>query len=125
MAGLVAGIVYFVRIWRLPLLNQLLALILWMVLLPPFSAEYTLLHLYAPVFLLILGMTGGWLKVSKQVGYALMICIGLAFTLKSFFIVGGHMYAGQLNTVILLVLLGLVLYFPLAVEKSGQEASMV
>ena len=118
VAGLVAGVLYLVRIWRLPVLNQLLALMLCMVLLPPFSADYTLLHLCAPLALLMLGLTAGTVRLPRRVLYAEMICVGVMFALKSFVIVGGRMYASQVNTVFMLALLGMVLVWP--VEMTGK-----
>ncbi len=122
VAGLVAGIVYFVRIWRLPLLNQLLALMLCMVLLPPFSADYTLLHLCAPLALLMLGLTGGTVRLPVKVLWAEMICVGVMFALKSFVILGGRMYAAQVNTVFMLALLGLVLWVPVEMVRMEETA---
>ncbi len=50
-----AGIaLYALRIRKLPVINQLLALTIASILLPPTSFDYTLIHLYAPWTLLVL-----------------------------------------------------------------------
>ena len=117
VAALIASALYFFRMWRLPLLNQVLALVLCMVLLPPFSADYTLLHLCAPIALLMLGLTAGkYRSLNPRVAYAMMTCVGLLFALESYVIVGGVLYAAQLKSVVALVFLGLVLWFPLREE---------
>ena len=114
VASLTAGVLYFVRMWRLPMLNQMLALVLCMVLLPPFSGDYTLLHLCAPIALLMLGLTAGkYPSLSKGTAYAMMTCVGLLFALESYVIVGGVLYAAQLKCAVALVFLGLVLWYPL------------
>lgn len=50
-----AGVIlYFVRIRKLPLANQVLCLTVASILLPPVSFDYTLIHLYGPLVLLLL-----------------------------------------------------------------------
>lgn len=53
LAGTLALIVFFTRVTRLPQTNQLIVLFAAMVLLPPVSYDYTLVHLYAPWTLLV------------------------------------------------------------------------
>ncbi|WP_157477539.1 glycosyltransferase family 87 protein [Granulicella tundricola] len=48
------AVVFFGRVWRLPVANQLLMVSLFMVMLPPISYFYTLVHLYAPFVVLML-----------------------------------------------------------------------
>ena len=48
-ASLVAAVwLYFKRIFKLPLLNQVLSLTICSILLPPVSHDYTLIQMYAP-----------------------------------------------------------------------------
>jgi len=46
--------IFFARIRKLPVMNQILALTVASILLPPVSFDYTLIHLYAPCALLLL-----------------------------------------------------------------------
>jgi len=46
--ALVFALAFFRRLWTMPMANQLLAVSAFMVLLPPVSYFYTLVHLYAP-----------------------------------------------------------------------------
>jgi hypothetical protein len=47
------GWVFFARLWRMPMANQLLALTAFMVALPPISYFYALVHLYAAWVVLV------------------------------------------------------------------------
>jgi len=44
---------FFARLWRMPVANQLLAVTAFMVMLPPISYFYTLVHLYAAWVVLV------------------------------------------------------------------------
>jgi len=48
MGAVVFGLLFFRRLWKMPMANQLLAVSAFMVMLPPVSYFYTLVHLYAP-----------------------------------------------------------------------------
>ncbi len=112
--GLAAGLLYLVRIWRLPLLNQVLALVLCSVLLPPFSADYTLLHLYCPWALILLSLVRGRLLPSAGRAASLLLAgCGLVFGLQSFLIVHGTLYAAQCKCLVLLAMLAVTLVEPL------------
>lgn len=119
VAGLTAGVLYFARIWRLPLLNQVLALTLCSVLLPPFSADYTLLHLYCPWALLLLAMVHGFVSRAATL---LMGCFGLVFGLQAFLIANDRVFAAQFKCVVMLVMLAVVLLKPMkGLEQGPQE----
>jgi hypothetical protein len=51
--GAVFGWAFFARLWRMPMANQLLAVSAFMVMLPPISYFYTLVHLYAAWVVLV------------------------------------------------------------------------
>lgn len=50
---LVIVLAYFGRLWKMPAANQLLALTVFMVMFPPVSYFYALVHLYAPFLVLL------------------------------------------------------------------------
>jgi hypothetical protein len=47
------GLAFFVRLWKMPVANQLLAVTAFMVMFPPISYFYTLVHLYSPFLVLV------------------------------------------------------------------------
>lgn len=51
--AVVMGVAFFGRLWRMPVANQLLAVTTFMVMFPPVSYFYTLVHLYAPLLMLM------------------------------------------------------------------------
>ncbi len=112
----VGGIVlFFARICRLPLVNQVLCLSVAAILLPPTSYDYTLLHLYAPFALLVfVALEGEPLGSAKPRGGLLLAFALLAFALspQSEFIYHGARFAAQLKSVALLLLGATGLVFP-------------
>lgn len=77
---------YFWRIRKLPMLNQVLALTVAAVLFTPFSSDYTLNHLLLPLGLMFFYAVENWRKGSKVPGLETSfacICITLGFS--SFF----------------------------------------
>jgi hypothetical protein len=52
--AVVMGAAFFGRLWKMPVANQLLAVTAFMVMFPPVSYFYTLVHLYAPWLVLAL-----------------------------------------------------------------------
>ncbi len=76
---------YFARIRRLPLLNQTLALTVCAVLLPPLSADYTLLELLLPFGLLCLFATEAWRNGVEPPGLrAALVCFAWIFGWETF-----------------------------------------
>ena len=51
--ALVMGLAFFGRLWKMPVANQLLAVTAFMVMFPPVSYFYALVHLYAPFLVLL------------------------------------------------------------------------
>jgi hypothetical protein len=53
LGAMVFAFAFFKRLWKMPMANQLLAVSAFMLLLPPVSYFYTLVHLYAPWLVLV------------------------------------------------------------------------
>jgi hypothetical protein len=108
---------YFLRIRKLPLVNQVLCLTIASILLPPVSYDYTLLHLYAPFVLLTFVVLSRPMEYNKPPLAAFSL---FAFLLapQSEFILHGLRFAGQLKAVALaaLLLIGLLIPFEVAPE---------
>jgi hypothetical protein len=119
--GLVAisGVaLYFLRIRRLPLMNQLLSLCVTSILLPPMSNDYTLLYLYLPWGLLALSAIQEARTGRTRPGLlAAFVCFGLLFSPESEIIIRHATVAGQFKALTLLVLLYISLRYPFALPS--------
>ena len=129
IAGVTMLLVYCLRLRRLPLANQIVALSVCMVLLPPTSFEYTLTEMYGAWGVLV------WLAVrsaaeSREVA-GLRAALGLLAVLFSplrLVMWHGVSYGGQLQCVLLVALLGIALRQPwpaLPVECSDAAAPAI
>jgi Glycosyltransferase family 87 len=103
---------YWFRIRKLPLLNQAIALIVLAVTLPYWSGEYTLNHIYLAwaLFLLFLArdVTAGRESIPWPAAKAMLASFAFLFALGPF-----GLYAGQLKTCALTVLLFMALTVPM------------
>ena len=111
-------IVYFARLWRLPLPNQIVALSILSIILPPVSYDYTLLNLY-PAFAVLVCLA----IRAQQAGMTLphmttyMVLFAIVFTPESYVILFGAAYGAQVRAVALIVMLVLALRWPLPTES--------
>ncbi len=104
--GLVA---YFLWIRRLPMLNQVLALTVCALLLPPLSADYTLLHLLFPFALLCLYAADMARRSIDIPGLkASFLCFAPIFSFQTY-ITWRYRYSCEFRTLALAALLVLVL----------------
>ena len=103
---------YWFRIRKLPLLNQAIALIVVAVTLPYTSSEYTLNHVYFAwaLFLLFLArdVTTGRESIPWPAAMVMLASFAFLFALGPF-----GLYAGQLKTCALMVLLFMALTVPM------------
>ena len=100
---------YFLWIRRLPMLNQVLALTICAVVLPPLSADYTLLHLLFPFSLLCLYAVDRWRMGSDVPGLkSCFLWFAPVFSFQTY-ITWRYRYSCEFRTVALVVLLALVL----------------
>lgn len=109
-----AGIlVYFWKIRALPRANQILALTVVSVLLPPVSGDYTLLHLYIPWGVLVL-VAVSLKDLQEAQGLIVSLCC-MAFLMapESYVVVHGIKLGGQLKAIALLALFVVSIAFPI------------
>lgn len=109
---------YFGRIWKLPLANQILILSVLSISIPPVSYDYTLLSLYAP--LAILCVLALYLPDDQQrilIPYFLLFAVIL--TPQSYIVFHGARFGAQLRALCLLALLILALRKPLPAEPAA------
>ncbi len=115
VAVAVGGVaLYFMRIRKLPVLNQVLALTVCAVLLPPVSFDYTLVHLLIPFGLLCVYVVKVGQGSRSIAGLrTCMVCFAVVFTMDAFFTYQIR-FAGQVRAVALSVLLYAVVRYPFA-----------
>ena len=109
---------FFGKIRHLPVLNQVLALTLCAVLLPPLSIDYTLIHLLVPFGLLCVYATSNAPASGLS---AIFTAFAVLFNIDSF-LTNRFTYAAEARTLALLVLLILVLRNPFPWAKLDSAA---
>jgi hypothetical protein len=114
VAGLAA---YFLHIRRLPMLNQILALSISGVLLPPTSLDYTLLHLLVPFGLLCAWTAQGGKGHRPRPSVAwCFLCFALLFTADTYF-TWRFALTSDVRAMVLLLPLVIVLRYPFAWDE--------
>jgi hypothetical protein len=109
----IAGVaVYLLRIRRMPMLNQVLALTVYAVLVPPLSADYTLLELLLPFALLCLYAVDAWRSGEQARGLsACFACFAAIFGWETFLTLR-YSFDRPMRTLALCALLVIVLRSP-------------
>ncbi len=112
-------VLYFTRIWQLPLLNQVLVLSILSVIVAPVSFDYTLLSLYPGLAMLCVYALHTPAS-SQQRLIPLFTLFALVLTPESYIIVNNARFCGQFRAVCLLTLLYLSLRDPLKYSFTGE-----
>ena len=87
LALLGAALLFFLRVRKLPLINQILFVMICMVALPPVSYDYTLVHLSIPFALFVLAWVRAELPDAKIPGLRrTLLCFCVLFTPQLFLI---------------------------------------
>jgi len=119
------GIVLFLtRIRKMPVINQILALVTASVLLPPISMDYTLIHLFLPCGLLILGELRNAKSgvVSNPTGVrAALLTFACLFAPMTELTLYGHTLSNTVRTIALIALFVISLRYPLEATESLQQ----
>jgi hypothetical protein len=103
---------YFGRIWKLPLVNQILALSVLSVTIAPVSFDYTLLSLYASLAILcVIALKTPDIEQSRLVPFFLLYAAIL--TPESYVVLHGARFCGELRALCLLALLILAVRRPI------------
>ena len=126
IAAILAAGLFFVRAGRLPFLNRFVFLSISMIVLPPVSYEYTLVHLYLPLLLLLLFLAGSPSGYPEhRTASATFVLLFLVMLPMSLIGDGGFLYAGVVKLAILLSVAGLSLVhpWPLEVDRFGFGAN--
>jgi hypothetical protein len=122
LGAVVMGWALFGRLWRMPEANQLLAVTAFMVMFPPVSYFHTLVHMYAPLlvllFVAIRAERAGVRVVGLRGTVLLFVPLLAAFTLFLFPRV--FIFDGLVQAALLVAIFGCALRFPFAVEGAEQ-----
>jgi hypothetical protein len=122
VAAVSGVILYFAKIRRLPLINQVVCLCVASILLPPVSGDYTLMHLYVPWGLLVLFAQGQWSTKNNVPGLtAAFVCFAVLMAPESEFIYHTVRFGGQIKAVTLIALMYIALKYPF---ENSEPASM-
>jgi hypothetical protein len=119
--ALVMGVALFGRLWKMPVANQLLAVTAFMVMLPPVSYFYTLVHLYAPLVVLVFVAIREDRAGVRVPGLALFLPLLATFMLFTFprvFLFGGLIQGGML-----IWLFACALRYPFRLDRSPASVS--
>ena len=111
-------ILYFGRIWKLPVANQILILSVISVSIPPVSYDYTLVSLYAPLAILCI-MALRLPNDKQRILIPYFMLFAAILTPQSYVIVHGARYGAQVRVLCLLGLLVLALRKPLPAETAA------
>lgn len=122
--GALLGVFLFVRLWRMPVANQLLALTAFMVAFPPVSYFYTLVQLYAPwAVLLFVGIkaekAGG---PPKGLQLSLLLFLPLFGSFMLFTFPRIYLYGGLVQGFLLITILLCALSYRFEVNSSQPES---
>jgi len=116
----VMGLAFFGKLWKMPVANQLLAVTAFMVMLPPVSYFYSLVHLYAPwlvlVFVAIHAQKAGVDAQGLKLTMLLFVGLFASFMLFSFPRV--YLYGGLVQGGMLAMLFLCALQYPLGVDEA-------
>jgi hypothetical protein len=119
----VMGLAYFGRLWKMPEANQLLALTTFMVMFPPVSYFYALVHLYAPflvlLFLAIRAEQAGRKIAGLRGTVMLFVPIFASFTVFTY--PHKFFYGGLIQAVLLMVMFVCSLEYPFAMRGEAAE----
>jgi hypothetical protein len=119
--AVVLGWAFFGRLWKMPVANQLLAVTAFMVMLPPISYFYALVHLYAPWVVLamvaIRAERAGVRVEGLQAAMLLMVPLFASFMLFTFPRV--LLFGGLVQACLLVALFVCAVRFPYGVEAGG------
>jgi Glycosyltransferase family 87 len=124
-------LLYFLKIRRLPLINQVLCLCIASVLMTPISFDYTLIYLYVPWAMLVLFAQGAWqahrpMRQAVPGLAAAFICMAVIMSPQSEFIWHSAHFGGQIKALVLTLLLWIGLKYPFtpdSMERSRTAAT--
>ena len=116
-------ILYFDKIRRLPIVNQVLCLTIASILLPPVSYDYTLLHLYAPLVLLVFLAFDQADRAMPGLTAAL-VCFAILLAPETEFMFKAHSVGAQIKALTLVALMVIALRYSFPSEFDNNAESI-
>ncbi len=118
IAGVVACVLFFTLVRRLPLYNQILFLTVMAITLPPVSYDYTLLHVYTPWAMLVFLAVRLWRQKQPPAPgmWAMFLCFSILLSPQNEVILHGERLEGAIKCTTLLFLAWLSLRYPLSTQ---------
>jgi hypothetical protein len=105
------------RVRQMPILNQILALSVLMVLIPPMNFDYTLISIYLPWSMLLFALVKPGVHFDARIAALIMVLCAIIFTSQYYLVVGRWTdLGGQVKTVALLGLLFISWTYQLSTE---------
>jgi uncharacterized membrane protein len=104
LVAIICLVLYFTRVWKLPVVNQILILSVLSITIPPVSFDYTLLSLYASLAILcVLALRGSAEQQTRLTPYFLLYAAIL--TPETYVVIHGIRFGGPLRALCLFALL--------------------
>ena len=115
--------VFFLRIRKLPIINQVLFITVACITLPPLSSDYTLLHLYTPWIMVVLFAIDAWISegITPRGLWPVTICMAILLSSQTEFILHGERLNGQIKCFTLLLLGAVAAIVPLQRSRLAAE----
>ena len=124
LVGVALAVLYWTRLRKLPVLNQLFALTACSIVLPFVSYDYTLVHMYAPwaAFLLFLSrdVARGRVAFSMRKALAFLIPCAVLFAPLSWMLFHGAGFGGQMKALALAGVVGAAASIPMPSSLFGE-----
>ncbi len=122
--SLIGLVLYLWKIRKLPFTNQVLCLTVASILLPPMSFDYTLLHVYAPISLVLMATVKANKEGSSVKGLTLLlVLLALSIGPLSELILLGERFGGEFRAFILLSLFTVGMVLPVQAHTLPEPAS--
>ena len=121
---LMLGVVFVALVWwfkvrRLPVVNRVLFFAVVSIWLTPVSFDYTLVHLYAPWAMLVVGIVAGE-RLSRR-GWVVLVGFAAVMTAQGYVIYLGDHFAAQVKSLALLGMVVAVVGGGLTRARRGSE----
>lgn len=121
--GLVFIVLFFLKVRKMPVTNQVLVVTAFMVMLPPISYFYTLVHLYVPflmlVFLAIRAERAG-IRISG-LGCTILLFVPIFASFTIFTFPSALLFGGLIQALVLVSLLISAIQFPFGIEEATKS----
>jgi hypothetical protein len=123
LGAVAMGWAFFGKLWRMPVANQLLAVTAFMVMFPPVSYFHTLVHLYAPLLVLLFVAIRAERSGVEVRGLTLtvLLFVPLFAAFPLFLFPRVFLFDGLVQAALLVVLFGCAMRYPFVVDGATES----